>query len=148
MSKIIYVLNGPNLNMLGTREPHIYGHATLADVERVCRDEARSSGFEVEFHQSNHEGDIVDWVQEARTRAAGIVINPGAFTHTSLAVLDAIIAADLPTIEIHISNIHAREEFRRQSLISKAAKAVICGFGIDGYRLAISGLVALIGAKN
>jgi 3-dehydroquinate dehydratase-2 len=149
MSKTIYVLNGPNLNMLGTREPQIYGHATLDDVERLCREQAKALGFEVEFRQSNHEGDLVDWLQEARARkAAGIVINPGAFTHTSLAVLDGIIATELPVIEIHISNIHAREEFRRHSLVSKVAKGVICGFGIEGYRLAISGLAALTGTKN
>jgi 3-dehydroquinate dehydratase-2 len=149
MSKTIYVLNGPNLNMLGTREPQIYGHATLDDVERLCREQAKALGFEVEFRQSNHEGDLVDWLQEARARkAAGIVINPGAFTHTSLAVLDGIIATELPVIEIHISNIHAREEFRRHSLVSKVAKGVICGFGIEGYRLAISGLAALTGTKS
>jgi len=149
MPKSIYVLNGPNLNMLGTREPDIYGRATLVDVEKLCRAEAKQHKFDVEFRQSNHEGDLVDWLQEARAKkAAGIVINPGAFTHTSLAVLDAIIASELPTIEVHISNIHAREEFRQKSLISKVAKAVICGFGIDGYRLAISGLASLVNAKS
>ncbi|MGZ3411333.1 MAG: type II 3-dehydroquinate dehydratase [Xanthobacteraceae bacterium] len=149
MPKSIYVLNGPNLNLLGTREPEIYGHATLADVEKLCREQARASGFEIEFRQSNHEGDIVDWLQEARAKkAAGAIINPGAFTHTSIAILDAVIASELPVIEIHISNIHAREEFRRHSHISKVAKAVICGFGIEGYRLAISGLASLIDAKK
>jgi 3-dehydroquinate dehydratase-2 len=149
MSKTIYVLNGPNLNMLGTREPHIYGHATLADVEQLCREHAKALGFEAEFRQSNHEGDLVDWLQEARAKkAVGIVINPGAFTHTSVAVLDAVIATDLPVVEVHISNIHAREEFRRHSLISRVAKGVICGFGVEGYRLAISGLVSLANAKS
>lgn len=149
MPKSIYVLNGPNLNLLGTREPEIYGHATLADVEKLCRDQARTSGFDIEFRQSNHEGDIVDWLQEARAKkAAGVIINPGAFTHTSIAILDAVIASELPVVEIHISNIHAREEFRRHSHISKVAKAVICGFGIEGYRLAISGLASLIDAKK
>jgi 3-dehydroquinate dehydratase-2 len=149
MSKTIYVINGPNLNLLGTREPEIYGSATLADVEALCRARAKDAGLSIEFHQSNHEGDIVDWIQEAAAnKAAGIVINPGAFTHTSIAILDAILAAHLPVVEIHISNIHAREEFRRQSHISKAARAVICGFGIEGYGLAITGLAALIAMEN
>jgi len=149
MPNPIYVLNGPNLNLLGTREPEVYGHATLTDVEKLCRHEARAHGFDVEFRQSNHEGDLVDWLHEARAKtAAGVVINPGAFTHTSIAILDAVIASELPVIEVHISNIHAREEFRHHSHISRAAKAVICGFGIDGYRLAISGLVGMIKTKN
>ena len=149
MAKSIYILNGPNLNLLGTREPKIYGRATLADVERLCREHAKSLKFAVEFRQSNHEGELVDWLQEARAKkAVGIVINPGAFTHTSLAILDALIASELPVVEVHISNIHAREEFRQQSLISKVAKAVICGFGIEGYRLAISGLATLLRAKS
>lgn len=149
MPKTVYVLNGPNLNLLGTREPEIYGHATLADVERLCRDAAKPFKFGIEFRQSNHEGDIVDWLHEARAKkAAGIVINPGALTHTSIAILDAVLASDLPVVEVHISNIHAREEFRRHSHISRAARAVICGFGIDGYRLAISGLAALIDVKK
>jgi 3-dehydroquinate dehydratase-2 len=149
MSKTLYILNGPNLNLLGTREPDVYGRATLADVEKLCRNEARTHGLEVEFRQSNHEGDLVDWLHEARAKQAlGVVINPGAFTHTSIAILDAVIASELPVVEVHISNIHAREEFRRHSHISKVAKAVICGFGIDGYRLAISGLAAMTQAKN
>ena len=149
MPKSIYILNGPNLNMLGTREPAVYGRSTLADVEQLCRTEAKVHKLDVEFRQSNHEGDIVDWLQEARVKkAVGIVINPGAFTHTSLSILDAIIASELPTIEVHISNIHAREEFRQRSLISKVAKAVLCGFGIDGYRLAIAGLAKLVNAKS
>jgi 3-dehydroquinate dehydratase II len=147
MTKTIYVLNGPNLNLLGTREPDIYGRATLADVERLCREQAKSLKLDIEFRQSNHEGDIVDWLQEARQQAAGIVINPGAFTHTSLAILDAILAAAIPVVEVHITNIHAREEFRRVSLVSKVAKAVICGFGIEGYALAITGLAAVLGTK-
>jgi 3-dehydroquinate dehydratase-2 len=149
MPSTIYVLNGPNLNLLGTREPEVYGRATLADVEKLCRDEARTHGFDVEFRQSNHEGDLVDWLHEARAKKAlGVVINPGAFTHTSIAILDAVIASELPVVEIHISNIHAREEFRRHSHISKVAKAVICGFGIDGYRLAVSGLAHVTQKKN
>ncbi|HVG50685.1 MAG TPA: type II 3-dehydroquinate dehydratase [Xanthobacteraceae bacterium] len=149
MPSTIYVLNGPNLNLLGTREPEVYGRATLADVEELCRGEAKAAGFDVEFRQSNHEGDLVDWLHEARAKKAlGVVINPGAFTHTSIAILDAVIASELPVVEIHISNIHAREEFRRHSHISKVAKAVICGFGIDGYRLAISGLAHVTQVKS
>ncbi|HEY4774573.1 MAG TPA: type II 3-dehydroquinate dehydratase [Xanthobacteraceae bacterium] len=147
MPATIYVLNGPNLNLLGTREPHIYGHHTLADVEKLCRARAHDHGFAVEFRQSNHEGELVDWIQEARrNKAAGIVINPGAFTHTSIAILDAIIACELPVVEVHLSNIHAREEFRSRSYVSKAAKAVLCGFGIEGYALAIAGLASMIKA--
>jgi 3-dehydroquinate dehydratase-2 len=149
MAKSIYILNGPNLNLLGTREPDVYGHATLSDVERICRVHAKALNYGVEFRQSNHEGDLVDWLHEARAKkAVGVVINPGAFTHTSIAILDAVIAAELPVVEVHISNIYAREDFRRHSHISKVAKAVVCGFGIDGYRLAISGLAALIDAKS
>ena len=147
MVKTIYVINGPNLNLLGQREPEIYGRKTLADVEALCRAAAKRHDFEIAFRQSNHEGDIVDWLQEARTDAAGIVINPAGYTHTSRAILDAIIAAAVPVIEVHISNIHAREDFRRVSLVSKVAKAVICGFGIEGYALAITGLAALLGTK-
>ena len=147
MAKTIYIINGPNLNLLGQREPEIYGRNTLADVEALCRASAEQHEFAIAFRQSNHEGDIVDWLQEARTDAAGIVINPAGYTHTSRAILDAIIAAAVPVIEVHISNIHAREEFRRVSLVSKVAKAVICGFGIEGYALAITGLAALLGTK-
>ena len=147
MAKTIYIINGPNLNLLGQREPEIYGRNTLADVEALCRATAERHGFAIAFRQSNHEGDIVDWLQEARTDAAGIVINPAGYTHTSRAILDAIIAAAVPVIEVHISNIQAREDFRRVSLVSKVAKAVICGFGIEGYALAITGLAALLGTK-
>jgi 3-dehydroquinate dehydratase-2 len=147
MAKSIFVLNGPNLNLLGQRQPDIYGRKTLADVEALCRARAERYGFDVTFRQSNHEGDVVDWLQEARQEAAGVIINPGAFTHTSIAILDAIIATELPVIEVHISNIHAREEFRRHSYVSTVAKAVLCGFGIEGYGLAIDGLAALLGAR-
>jgi 3-dehydroquinate dehydratase II len=148
MAKTVYVLNGPNLNLLGTREPKIYGHATLADVEKLCQTTAQGHGLDVVFRQSNHEGDIVDWANEARAeKAAGLVINPAGFTTTSIAILDALLAMEAPVIEVHISNIHAREEFRRHSYISKAARAVVCGFGINGYALAISGLAELIGVK-
>jgi 3-dehydroquinate dehydratase-2 len=142
----IYVLNGPNLNMLGTREPDIYGHASLADVEKLCRATAERFGFTVEFRQSNHEGEIVDWIQEAgRNNAAGVVLNAAAYTHTSIAIHDAIAAVRPPVIEVHISNIFARESFRRRSTIAPVAKASLCGFGIDGYALAITGLAAIVG---
>jgi len=144
MPDTIYVINGPNLNMLGTREPEKYGRATLADVEALCREAARRHGLAVEFRQSNREGELVDWIQEAaKTKAAGIILNAAAYTHTSIAIPDAIAAAQVPTIEVHITNIHAREEFRHHSHVSRAAKAVLAGFGIDGYALAIDGLAAL-----
>ena len=147
--KTVYVLNGPNLNLLGTREPEKYGRATLADVERLCREAAKAHGLAVEFRQSNHEGAIVDWIQEAaREKAVGIVLNPAAYTTTSVAILDAILAAQIPVIEIHITNIHARESFRHDSYVSKVARAVICGFGVTGYTLAISGLAAMVGAAQ
>jgi 3-dehydroquinate dehydratase-2 len=143
-SKTIYVLNGPNLNLLGTREPQIYGRSTLADVEKLCRKTAAARGIGVEFRQSNQEGDLVDWLQEAGAkRAIGVVLNPAGFTHTSVAIHDAIKAIGVPVIETHISNIHAREPWRRHSYVSFVAKAVICGFGIAGYALAIDGIAAL-----
>jgi 3-dehydroquinate dehydratase II len=149
MAKTVYVLNGPNLNLLGTREPHIYGRATLGDVERLCRSTAERHGLALVFRQSNHEGQIVDWINEARAeKAAGLVINPAGHTTTSIAILDALLAMEPPVVEVHISNIHAREEFRRNSYVSRAARAVICGFGIEGYALAIAGLAHLIGAKE
>jgi len=149
MANTIYILNGPNLNLLGTREPEKYGHATLADVELLARDTARDFGLDVEFHQSNHEGDIVDWIQEARARQAlGIVLNPAGFTTTSVSILDAILAAGLPLVEVHITNIHAREDFRHNSLVSKVARGVICGLGVKGYALAIIGLAELAGVKS
>jgi 3-dehydroquinate dehydratase II len=149
MSKTVYVLNGPNLNLLGTREPHIYGHATLADVEKLCQATAQQHGLAVVFRQSNHEGQIVDWIQEARAeKAAGLVLNPAGFTTTSIAILDALMTLEAPVIEIHISNIHAREEFRHNSYVSKVAHAIVCGFGIEGYALAITGLARLIKAKE
>jgi 3-dehydroquinate dehydratase II len=149
MAKTVYVLNGPNLNLLGTREPKIYGRATLADVERLCRATAKGLGLTVEFRQSNHEGEIVDWIQEARARqAAGLLINPAGYSHSSVAILDALLTFAAPIIEVHISNIHAREPFREHSYISKAARGVICGFGINGYALAMTGLAAIIDAKD
>ncbi len=147
MFKPVFVLNGPNLNLLGAREPEIYGRATLAEVEKLCRMAAERFDLGIEFRQSNHEGVLVDWIQEAAAKAAGIVINPAGYTTTSIAMLDAILASGVPVIEVHISNIHAREEFRRRSVVSKGAKGVICGFGAEGYALAIGGLAALIGAR-
>ena len=149
MAKTVYILNGPNLNLLGTREPGKYGSATLAEVQTLCRDTAKSHGLAIVFRQSNHEGEIIDWIQEAHAKkAAGIVINPAGFTTTSISILDALLAAGLPTIEVHITNIHARESFRHNSHISKVAKAVVCGFGVQGYALAIIGLAAMVGARK
>ena len=149
MAQTIYVLNGPNMNLLGTREPEKYGRATLADVEKLCRATAERFGFAIEFRQSNSEGELVDWIQEAHAKkAAGLVINPAAYTTTSVAILDALLAVQLPVVEIHVTNIHQRESFRQNSYVSKAAKAVICGFGIDGYALAIVGLGGLLGIKE
>ena len=149
MAKTIYVVNGPNLNLLGTREPEKYGRATLADVEELCRDAGKRFGLAIEFRQSNHEGAIVEWIQEAgREQALGVVLNPAGYTTTSVAILDAILAVKIPVIEVHITNIHARESFRHDSYVSRAARAVICGFGVDGYVLAISGLAAMAGAAK
>jgi len=149
MAKTIYVLNGPNMNMLGTREPEKYGRATLADVEKLCRATAKRFALDVVFRQSNMEGELINWIQEAHAKkAAGLLINPAGYTTTSISIMDALLAIKLPVIEIHITNIHQRESFRHDSYVSKAAKAVVCGFGIDGYALAITGLAGLIGAKE
>ncbi|HEY2754868.1 MAG TPA: type II 3-dehydroquinate dehydratase [Pseudolabrys sp.] len=151
MANTIYVLNGPNMNLLGTREPEKYGRATLADVEKLCRATAERFGFAVDFRQSNLEGELVTWIQEAHAkRAAGIILNPAGYTTTSIAILDALLAvsATVPAIEIHITNIHARESYRQNSYVSKAARAVLAGFGIDGYALAITGLAGMIGATK
>ncbi len=148
MASTLYVLNGPNLNLLGTREPKTYGRATLKDVQKLCEKAAKKHGWQVEFRQSNVEGEIVNFVQEAgKKKAVGIVINPAGYTTTSVAILDALLAVQIPAIEIHITNIHAREKFRHHSLISKAARGVICGMGVQGYALAIDGLASLIGKK-
>ena len=144
MTATIYILNGPNLNLLGKREPAIYGRETLADVEKLCRAAAKRLGVNVEFRQSNHEGELIDWVQEARTEAAGLVINAGGLTHSSVALMDALLAADLPVIEVHISNIFRRDEFRHHSYVSLAAKGVICGLGPKGYVLALEALAELV----
>lgn len=147
MPKTIYVLNGPNLNLLGTREPDTYGRSTLADVEKLCRSTAGRHDLAVEFRQSNHEGELVDMIHEAGAKqASGIVINAGAYTHTSIALHDALMAVKVPAVEVHISNVYARENFRHHSFLAKAAFASLCGFGIDGYGLAITGLAAKIGA--
>jgi 3-dehydroquinate dehydratase II len=149
MAKTVYVLNGPNLNLLGTREPEIYGRSTLADVEKLCHAAAKKHGWAVEFRQSNHEGEIVDWIQEAlAAKAAGLVINPAGYGHTSVAILDALAALQAPIVEVHISNIHARESFRRRTYVSQVARAVVCGFGVHGYALAIDGLAAMIDVKD
>jgi 3-dehydroquinate dehydratase-2 len=141
MSKSILVLNGPNLNLLGTRQPEVYGSTTLADVEAMCAEKAKALGIEIDFRQSNHEGTLVDWIHEAKGKHDGIVINAGAYTHTSIALHDAIASVELPVAEVHISNIHKREEFRHLSYISKVSVGMICGFGPYGYLMAIDALV-------
>ena len=133
----ILILNGPNLNMLGIREPHIYGSSTLADIEAACAERAGELELDIDFRQSNHEGQIVDWIQEARGSADGIILNPAGFTHTSVAIHDAIKASGVPTIEVHLSNIHRREEWRHHSYISLVADGVIMGLGPQGYLLAL-----------
>ena len=150
--KKILVLNGPNLNLLGTREPTQYGHETLADVERMCADAGAKLGVEIECRQSNHEGQLIDWIHEAgrevaANRMLGVVMTPGAYTHTSIALHDAIKGASVPVIELHISNVHAREEFRHHSYISPAARGIIVGLGVKGYPLAIEALVRVSDAE-
>ena len=145
-SRLVFVLNGPNLNLLGKRQPHIYGRETLADVERDCRTLAAELGLELRFHQSNREYEIVDWVHEARDTAGGL-INPAAFTHYSVAILDALNAFDPPVIEVHISNVHKREEFRHHSFVSMRADGVIAGFGTQGCLLALRRVARLLEAK-
>jgi 3-dehydroquinate dehydratase-2 len=145
----IFVLNGSNLNMLGVREPHIYGRDTLADIAERLDAKAAALGVDVEVRQSNSEGELVTWIQEARAKAVGIVINPAAYTHTSVAALDALLLSELPVIELHLSNPHRREEFRHRSFASKAAKGIICGFGAHGYELALEAMARLVrGAKK
>ena len=147
-AETIYVLNGPNLNLLGIREPETYGHASLADVERICKQACAQFGLKADCRQSNREGELIEFIHEAHANnAAGIVINAGGYSHTSIALHDALVAAKIPTVEVHISNIHARESFRHHSFTARAAFATLCGFGVDGYRLAINGLAARIGAK-
>ncbi len=145
MADTIFVLNGPNLNLLGKREPQIYGYDTLDDVETACQDIASAAGLGLRLLQSNHEGQIVDWIHDARETASGIVINPGALTHTSVAILDALNAFDGPVIEVHISNVHKRESFRHHSYVSLRADGIIIGCGTEGYQLAVRRLVSLLG---
>ena len=142
---LIVVLNGPNLNMLGVREPEKYGTATLDDVEALCAEAAEAFGLAIDFRQTNSEGELVTWVQECRARAAGIIINPAGYTTTSIALLDALLLTELPVIEVHITNIHRREEFRHHSYVSKAATGVICGLGVAGYALAMRAMAELVG---
>ncbi len=140
----ILILNGPNLNMLGLREPAIYGRDTLADIADACARSAAAHGIGADFRQSNNEGELVGWIQEARGTRRGIIINAGAYTHTSIAILDALLASELPIVEVHLSNIFRREEFRHTSYISRAASGVICGFGLSSYVLAIDAMARLI----
>jgi 3-dehydroquinate dehydratase-2 len=146
--KPVYVLNGPNLNMLGLREPAVYGSATLKDVEARCREHAASLGLAVEFRQTNIEGELVSWIHEAREKACAIAINAGAYTHTSIALHDALKAADVPAVELHLSNVHKREAFRHHSAIAAAVNGVICGFGVDSYVLAISAIHSILTAAK
>lgn len=144
MSRLVYILNGPNLNLLGKRQPHIYGHETLADVERDCRALAGELGLTLRFHQSNREYELIDWVHEAREDGAGIVINPAAFTHTSVALLDALNTFEGPVIECHISQVHKREAFRHHSYVAMRSDGVIAGFGTQGYQLGLRRIAKLL----
>ena len=145
MTASVLVLNGPNLNLLGTREPDIYGSDTLDSIEAACRKRAGGLGLSVEFRQTNNAGELVDWVQEAAGSHQALIVNSGAYTHTSVALLDALLAAGLPVIEVHLSNIHRREEFRQHSYVSKAADGIICGLGGLGYELALEALARRLG---
>ncbi len=144
MAKPIYILNGPNLNLLGSREPEIYGKQTLKDIAALCAERAREGKATIDFRQSNHEGMLVDWIHEARTKASAIIINAGAYSHTSIALHDALKTVDLPVIEVHLSNVHRREAFRHHSYISAAADGVIVGLGAQGYVLAVEAALTLI----
>jgi 3-dehydroquinate dehydratase II len=145
---IVFILNGPNLNLLGVRDPSIYGRDTLGDIEERCTARAAALGLEIDFRQTNHEGQLVDWIQEARESADGIILNAGALTHTSVALLDALSAAELPVIEVHLSNIFRRESFRHHSYVSLAANGVICGLGAQGYELALEAVAILIEGES
>lgn len=145
MTPTVLVLNGPNLNLLGTREPEIYGRDTLKSIEAACRKRAKGLGLKVSFRQSNDEGKLVDWVQQAGNKFQALIVNAGAYTHTSVALLDALLATDLPVVEVHLSNIHQRDEFRHHSYVSKAADGVICGLGGVGYELALEALARRLG---
>ena len=148
MNKKILVINGPNLNLLGTREKEKYGQSSLKDIENNCEAHAKKIGLEVEFKQSNLEGEIVNFIQDSKKKYAGIVINAGGYTHTSVAILDALLAVKKPTIELHITNIYKREDFRHKSLISKASNGIICGLGVDGYLMALDGIKKIINNEN
>jgi len=148
MTQTIFVLNGPNLNLLGKRQPEIYGRETMADVEALCLTEAAKAGLEVRFHQSNREYEIIDWIHEAREKGAAIVINPAAFTHTSVAILDALNAFEGPVVEVHISNVHRRESFRHHSYVSLRADGVIAGLGVQGYALGVQRVAKLLADKK
>jgi 3-dehydroquinate dehydratase-2 len=148
MGKPVFILNGPNLNLLGTREPEIYGSTTLAEVEAMCRARAARVGLELSFRQSNHEGQLVDWIHEAIGGAAGVIINPAAYTHTSVAILDALKNVKAPIIELHISNPHQREEFRHRSFVTPVATATICGLGVDGYPIAVEAMACLLARRG
>lgn len=145
---LIVVLNGPNMNMLGLREPDTYGTATLDDVEALCAETAERLGMAIDFRQSNVEGELISWVQECRGRAAGIIVNPAGYSFTSIALMDALLAVDLPAIEVHVTNIHRREEFRHHSYVSRAAVGVISGLGITGYALALQAMAELLEARD
>ena len=144
MTDTVLILNGPNLNLLGTREPEHYGCETLADIEAACAARAGTLGLSTDFRQSNTEGEIVDWIQQSRGQAACIILNAGAYTHTSVAILDALLSCDVPVIEVHLSNIHQREEFRHSSYVSKVAVGMICGFGGFGYEMALDAAARII----
>ena len=148
MSEKILVINGPNLNLLGTREKEKYGNVSLQDIQKKCWDHADKIGLVIEFKQSNVEGEIVNFIQDARKKYQGIIINAGGYTHTSVAILDALLAVKKPTIELHITNIYKREDFRHKSLISKAADGIICGLGADGYVMALDGIKKIINNEN
>lgn len=145
---LVHVINGPNLNLLGTREPEVYGHETLADIEARLAASAAAGGVAIAFRQSNHEGDLVDWIQEAGRAGAGVILNAGAYTHTSIALRDAITGSGAHVIEVHLSNVHAREHFRHRSLIAPVARSVILGFGSLSYDLALQGLLASAGKQK
>jgi len=148
MTPSVLVLNGPNLNLLGTREPEIYGRDTLKSIETACKKRAKGLGLKVTFRQSNNEGELVDWVQQATKTFQALIVNAGAYTHTSVALLDALLATELPVIEVHLSNIHQRDEFRHHSYVSKAADGVICGLGGVGYELALEALARRLGSAG
>ncbi len=148
MAPTILVLNGPNLNILGAREPDVYGHETMAEIEAACAKRASALGLTVEFRQSNSEGELVDWIQEARNGYAGLIVNAGAYTHTSVALLDALLACDVPVLEVHLSNILQRDDFRHHSYVSKAERGLMCGFGGFGYEMALDAAAQMLGTTR